>query len=239
MATELKIARGPGGGGAAVPPNFRDDAMAKGYYVDHDVRTWEQFKIHQSAALAAIEATDDDLQKRAVGSRLLPSHGKPISPIENAMVRFVNLARETHAARAKVIFVGNGGSAAICSHMACDWTKNGGIRSIALNDPATLTCFGNDFGYEHVFAKQLEAYADEGDLVVIISSSGRSPNILATGRWCRENGRRTVTLSGMKPSNQLRRMGSINFYVPTREDDYGAVEVTHYQILHSVVSVKW
>lgn len=237
MATELKIARGPGGGGAAVPPNFREDAITKGFYIDGELRTWEHFKTQIVSALNAFEATDDDLQKRAVGARLLPSHGNPISPFSNAMIRFVNLAKQTAANGRKVIFVGNGGSAAICSHMAVDWTKNGGIRSIALNDSATLTCFGNDYGYEHVFAKQLAAYSDLDDLVVIISSSGRSPNILETGRWCRENGRATVTLSGMVHTNKLRRMGAINFYVPS--NDYGTVELAHCFLLHSVVSVKW
>lgn len=237
MATERYMRQGPGGGGAAVPKNFMENAIAKAFYIDGELRTWEHFKIQITSALHAFEATDDDLQKRAIGSKLLPSHGKPIFPFMNAMIRFVNAARETSGNGGKVIFVGNGGSAAICSHMAVDWTKNGGIRSIALNDPATLTCFGNDYGYDQVFAKQLAAYSDQNDLVVVISSSGRSPNILETGRWCRENGRKTVTLSGMVHTNKLRRMGAINFYVPS--NDYGTVELAHLFLLHAVVSVKW
>jgi D-sedoheptulose 7-phosphate isomerase len=237
MATESNLADGPGGGGAAVPKNFREDAIAKAFYVDGELRTWDNFKTQITSAIDAFEATDDDLQKRAVGARLLPSHGNVIFPFQNAMIRFFNAARETSANGGKVIFVGNGGSAAICSHMAVDWTKNGGIRAIALNDPATLTCFANDYGYDQVFAKQLAAYSDPEDLVVVISSSGRSPNILETGRWCRENGRRTVTLSGMVHTNKLRRMGMINFYVPS--NDYGTVELAHLFLLHSIVSVKW
>ena len=84
----------------------------------------------------------------------------------------------------KLIFVGNGGSAAItASHMATDYSKNGNIRALALNDSSMLTCLGNDLGYDRVFAKQIELHARAGDLVIAISSSGRSANILnAVGR---------------------------------------------------------
>jgi len=238
MPKEATLLRGPSSKGMVLDQNMADDAITKGAYVDlSNLTTWDRFKEVIANALSRMEATDGELQKRAVGSRLIPDVGRTIYPFKNAMIRFVNLARETHAAGHKVIFVGNGGSAAMASHMAIDWTKNGGIRSIAMNDPATLTCLGNDFGYENVFAKQLEFYATPADLVIIISSSGRSPNILATGRWARDNGLRIVTLSGMKHSNELRRMGEINFYIPA--NDYGPVELAHLCLLHSVVSVKW
>src|SRR5438105_3763295 len=83
-------------------------------------------------------------------------------------------ARRTHDAGNKLIFIGNGGSATIASHMATDYSKNGGIRALALNDSAMLTCLGNDLGYDRVFAKQIELYACPGDLVIASSSSGRS-----------------------------------------------------------------
>jgi hypothetical protein len=78
----------------------------------------------------------------------------------------------------KLIFVGNGGSASIASHMATDYSKNDGIRSLALNDSSMLTCLGNDLGYEQVFAKQIELHARAKIFLIAISSSGRSPNIL-------------------------------------------------------------
>jgi D-sedoheptulose 7-phosphate isomerase len=134
----------------------------------------------------------------------------------------------------QLILVGNGGSAAIASHMAVDFTKNGGIRARALNDAATLTCFANDFGYENVFARQLEAYARKGDIVVIISSSGRSPNVLRTAVTANKLGLDSVRLTGMDPDNALRRGGRLNLYVPC--GDYGLVELTHMALLHSVVS---
>lgn len=145
--------------------------------------------------------------------------------------RFVACHRKGH----RLIFIGNGGSAAIASHMAVDYTKNGGMRSIALNDAPTLTCLANDFGYENVFAKQIEYHAKKHDIAVIISSSGKSPNILNAMQAARKKGCFVVTLSGMNPNNRLRRLGDLNFYVPST--DYGLVEVTHLSLLHAIVSV--
>ena len=133
----------------------------------------------------------------------------------------------------KLGFIGNGGSAGIASHMAIDYSKNGNIRSQAFNDPSALTCLGNDLGYENVFAKQIEFHARPGDLLVAISSSGNSQNILNGVAQARETGCKVVTLSGFAEDNRLRDLGDINFYVPSRE--YGFVEITHLALCHAVV----
>jgi D-sedoheptulose 7-phosphate isomerase len=142
-------------------------------------------------------------------------------------------ARATHAAGDKLIFIGNGGSAAIASHMATDYSKNGGVRALALNDSSMLTCLGNDLGYERVFAKQVELYARKGDLVIAISSSGRSANILNAVDAALEAGCTVATLSGFTPDNPLRRKGEWNFYVAS--DRYGFVEIGHLTICHAVL----
>lgn len=134
----------------------------------------------------------------------------------------------------RVIFVGNGGSAAIASHMAIDYSKNGGVRALALNDPAALTCLANDFGYEQVFAKQIEYQAQSGDVAVLISSSGKSRNMLFAAQSARSAGCLVITLSGFDRDNPLRKLGEVNFYVPSR--DYGVVEISHLAILHSMVA---
>ena len=95
-------------------------------------------------------------------------------------------AHEAHNAGNKIIFIGNGGSAGIASHLAIDFSKNGGLRALAFNDPSALTCLGNDLGYENVFAKQLEFHARPGDLLIAISSSGTSPNILSAVKEARD-----------------------------------------------------
>ena len=141
-----------------------------------------------------------------------------------------------HEAGARVIFIGNGGSAAIASHMAIDYTKNGGVRAMAFNDVPTLTCLANDFGYDNVFAKQLEYYATKKDVVVIVSSSGRSLNILAAARTAKAMGCYVVTFTGMNPNNALRALGDLNYWVPSA--DYGLVELTHLSLLHAMADVR-
>jgi D-sedoheptulose 7-phosphate isomerase len=144
-------------------------------------------------------------------------------------------AHETHDAGNKIIFIGNGGSAGIASHLAIDFSKNGGLRSLAFNDPSALTCLGNDLGYENVFAKQLEFHARPGDLLIAISSSGRSPNILAAVKMARARDCRVATFSGFTEENELRRTGDVNFYVRSRE--YGFVEVAHLALCHAVLDI--
>jgi D-sedoheptulose 7-phosphate isomerase len=156
-------------------------------------------------------------------------------PIEfaSAATALMAQARATHTAGNKLIFVGNGGSAAIASHMATDYSKNGGVRSLALNDASMLTCLGNDLGYDRVFAKQIELHARDGDLVIAISSSGRSPNILNAVDAAAAAGCTIATLSGFTPDNPLRRKGEWNFFVAS--DRYGFVEIGHLTICHAVL----
>lgn len=142
-------------------------------------------------------------------------------------------ASRTHAEGNKLIFVGNGGSAAIASHMATDYSKNGGIRSLAFNDGAMLTCLGNDFGYDQVFAKQIEFHARAGDLVIAISSSGRSVNILNAVKSARASKCSVITFSGFTADNPLRGLGDINFYIAS--DRYGFVEIGHLTICHAIL----
>lgn len=92
----------------------------------------------------------------------------------------------TNKRNKKVIIFGNGGSAAISSHVSVDLTKNAGIRSINFNEADLLTCFSNDYGYKKVFSKSLEFYADKGDVVIIISASGRSKNLLEAAKICKK-----------------------------------------------------
>jgi D-sedoheptulose 7-phosphate isomerase len=135
----------------------------------------------------------------------------------------------------KIYFIGNGASAAISSHMATDFWKNGGIRALAFNDSALLTCMGNDYGYEQVFAKPLQMFADPGDVLIAISSSGQSPNILLGVKAARERQCQVITLSGFKPDNPLRSLGDYNFYVPAQT--YGAVEIVHHSICHCLLDM--
>lgn len=133
----------------------------------------------------------------------------------------------------KLMFVGNGASAAISSHMATDFWKTGGIRAMAFNDCSGLTCIGNDYGYPHLFEKPVEMFADPGDVLVAISSSGRSENVLRAVAAARAKECAVITLSGFSPDNPLRALGDGNFHVPVHS--YGLVEVLHHSICHCLL----
>ena len=125
----------------------------------------------------------------------------------------------------KVILGGNGGSAAIASHVSVDLTKAARVRSICFNESDLITCFANDYGYEHWLAKAIECYGDAGDAVVLISSSGRSLNIVNAARSAKERGLTVVTMSGFDASNPLRALGDQNLWVNSRS--YNIVETVH------------
>ena len=161
--------------------------------------------------------------------------GAPL-PLARAAALFLEAAERTKAQRARVFFIGNGGSAGICSHMATDWMKNGGFAATSLNDGATLTCLGNDLGFEQVFAKQVEMHGRSGDLLIAISSSGNSQNILRAVDAARAAGMQVVTLSGFGADNKLRQLGDVNFYVPNGR--YGFVEISHLSICHAVLDIS-
>ncbi|MBW2170516.1 MAG: SIS domain-containing protein [Deltaproteobacteria bacterium] len=133
----------------------------------------------------------------------------------------------------KLMFIGNGASAAISSHQATDFWKAGGMRAIAFNDASLLTCISNDFGYRHVFEKPIEMFGDEGDVLVAISSSGQSENILRGVEAGRAKGCEILTLSGFVSENPLRGTGSLNFYVSS--NSYGHVEIVHHAICHCIL----
>lgn len=133
----------------------------------------------------------------------------------------------------KMIFIGNGGSAAISSHMATDFWKNGGMKAISFNDIPMLTSISNDYGYEHVFEKPIETFAELGDVLIAISSSGKSENILRGVRAAEARGCKIITLSGFEEGNPLSSLGDLNFYVPSKV--YGHVEVIHHSICHCII----
>ena len=135
----------------------------------------------------------------------------------------------------KLIFIGNGGSAGIASHCSTDYTKNGGIRSTALNDASMLTCLSNDYSYEEVFSKQINYYGFKNDVLVAISSSGMSKNIVNAVIQAKKTGIFTITLSGFDHKNDLKKLGDLNFFVNSNE--YGFVEINHLILIHTALDL--
>lgn len=154
-------------------------------------------------------------------------------PYVNGIEMVVELAVAARDKDRGVFFLGNGASAAHASHMAADWLKNGRFRAQCFNDPALLTCLGNDLGYKYTMSEPLAAHARVGDIVFAVSSSGASKNILRAAGLAKQRNLMLITLTGMKPDNPLRSLGYINFYVPSMK--YGIVETAHLAILHAIL----
>lgn len=158
--------------------------------------------------------------------------GNPLS-VDAGIARVHDIMRRIARGTGKVMFVGNGGSAGIAGHLAIDFAKNGGVRSVTFNDASSLTCLGNDLGYDQVFAKQIEMQAFPGDVLIAISSSGNSKNIVNAALAAAKGKCDVITLSGFTESNELRRLGDINFFVGSGV--YGFVETGHQAILHAIL----
>lgn len=142
------------------------------------------------------------------------------------LVALRDLLKRAQAGGKKVIIAGNGGSAAIASHCAVDFTKNAGIRCVNFNEADLITCFANDYGYEHWLEKALEFYADDGDVVVLISSSGKSANMVRAAEYTVAKGLTLVTFTGFSANNPLKTLGQLNFWVGSRA--YNVIEMTHH-----------
>ncbi len=156
-------------------------------------------------------------------------------PMEDALKAWCAMTDDLRCSGKTMYFVGNGASAMMAGHMAADASKNGGFRSLAFNDAALMTAVSNDICYEQCFAMPLKRFANPGDVLVTISSSGNSPNVVAAIQAARDLGLRVVTLSAMKPDNKSRQAGDLNFYVPAAT--YGLAEAGHQALLHCWLDV--
>jgi D-sedoheptulose 7-phosphate isomerase len=125
----------------------------------------------------------------------------------------------------KVILNGNGGSAAIVSHMHNDLCKAAGLRAMVFNETPLLTALSNDEGYESVFERPVEPWAKPGDVLLAVSSSGQSENILRSARASLKQGCQLITFTGFRANNPLRQMDQLNLHVPSQV--YGYVETAH------------
>jgi D-sedoheptulose 7-phosphate isomerase len=177
--------------------------------------TWKEYLAALSGVLAGLSVRD------AEGRELDPDEG---------LNRWVELAWGVKLAGGCAYFIGNGASASMACHFSTDVSKNAKIRSQVFTDPALITAMANDIHYDDVFAEPLSWLMQPSDLLVAVSSSGNSPNIVKAVRTARERGGKIVTLSAMGPENTLRALGDLNIYIaaPT----YGLAESGHAAIMH-------
>jgi D-sedoheptulose 7-phosphate isomerase len=176
---------------------------------------WDAYVAAVSAGLSGVLITDQ------AGRDLGPADG---------FARWVALTHEVQTSGQNIFLVGNGASAAMASHFAADACKNGGLRAQAFNDGPLLTCAANDLAFDEVFALPLARFARAGDLLITISSSGGSPNIVKALECARALQMRIVTVSGKAADNPSRRFGDVNVYLPTGR--YGWIESGHHVVLH-------
>ena len=144
--------------------------------------------------------------------------------------RWTEWTAELKKNKKSIYFIGNGASAMMAGHMSADAFKNGGLRAFCFNEASLMTAISNDIAYEQVFAYPLAQVVNDGDILVTISSSGNSPNVVAAIKKAKELGIRVITLSGMKEGNKSRALGDLNFYIQSQS--YGIVESSHQCVLH-------
>jgi D-sedoheptulose 7-phosphate isomerase len=156
-------------------------------------------------------------------------------PIDAGIGRLVEAIASLKGTSGKALLIGNGGSAAIVSHMHNDLCKAIGVRAIVFNEASFLTAVANDDGYHHVFKRPIELWADKDDVLIAVSSSGESENILTAATHAKAKGCRIIAFTGFSPTNRLRQLGDLNVYVPA--SSYGHVEMAHSVIAHCVTDL--
>lgn len=179
-------------------------------------------------SIAARAAQFKDLLERSV----VTDKDGITDEIEVSIAAFCDRLTEMRKNGRNLYLVGNGGSAGVAGHAVTDFFNVAKLRAITLHESSLLTCMANDFGYENAFARMLAQMVNPGDVVIAISSSGKSMNIRNAAMQAAQNGGMVVTLSGFARDNPLRSMGEINFWLDSCS--YGLVEIGHQFILHNI-----
>ncbi len=151
----------------------------------------------------------------------------------NDLQELKEIFQHTNKNNNKIVLFGNGGSAAMASHVAVDLVKNASIKAITYNEYDLITCLANDYGFEHWMEKAIEYYCNDGDIVVLISSSGNSENVVNAAKKSKAMNLKVVTFTGFNSNNNLKALGDFNFWVDSKA--YNVVEMTHQIWLLSVV----
>jgi D-sedoheptulose 7-phosphate isomerase len=146
--------------------------------------------------------------------------------ILNQLILIKKILLSTIKSKKKVLIFGNGGSAAISSHVSVDLTKNTKIKAINFNEADLITCFSNDYGYQNWVSKAIDFYADKNDVLILISSSGKSKNMLNACKAAkRKKIKNIITFTGNKKNNPLSKLGDINLWV--NSNIYNYIENVH------------
>jgi|TARA_B100000780_G_C21057557_1_gene424953 D-sedoheptulose 7-phosphate isomerase len=146
-----------------------------------------------------------------------------------------NLVKKVKVKKKKILIFGNGAGQSIANHFSVDLTKNANIRCMSFSEGNHLTCYSNDYSFEMWIIKTIEKYYDNGDLVILISASGKSKNILDTVKFCNKNKIEYITLSGFGKNTPLNRNSKKNIFVNSKS--FNIIEITHLYILIQIVDL--
>ena len=155
--------------------------------------------------------------------------GRVLDP-DAALEQWADLCEEKRKQRGVFFFCGNGASATMAEHMSHDCFQNADFLTQTCSETSHITAISNDISYEDVFAYRIGKMLGEKDMLITVSSSGNSPNIVKALQKARELGVFAVTLSGKREDNASRGLGDLNFYVPLAT--YGMVESAHAVLPH-------
>ena len=150
---------------------------------------------------------------------------KPNQNIVNKLIKVRNIFLKTSKKNGKILIFGNGGSSAIASHVSVDLTKNAKIRTVNFNEADLITCFSNDYGYEKWVEKAVEFYADKNDTLVLISSSGKSKNMINACKTAKKRKINAISFTGHSYNNPLSKISDLSLWVGSKA--YNFIENTH------------
>jgi len=153
----------------------------------------------------------------------------------NLIEKSVKLINETRINDKKIYVIGNGGSSSIASHVSVDFAKVANVPSNTFNNANLITCFANDYGHENWVKESIKAYIQKNDILILISSSGNSHNIINAAKYCNENNIPLITFSGFDKENHLSKLGDVNIHV--NSNNYNYIEMSHHIILVSIVDI--
>jgi len=170
--------------------------------------------------------------KNVLSNTKISIKNKQVHSFELGLDLVVEKLLQIREEKRNLYVIGNGGSAGIAAHAVTDFANVCKLKASTLHESSLLTCMANDYGYENAMARMLDLVLNPGDVLIAISSSGKSANIVNAASKAKSKGAYSITLTGFSSSNPVRESGDLNIWVDS--NDYGLIEVGHQFILHHI-----
>jgi len=170
--------------------------------------------------------------KNVLSNTKISIKNKQVHSFELGLDLIVEKLVQIREEKRNLYVIGNGGSAGIAAHAVTDFANVCKLKASTLHESSLLTCMANDYGYENALARMLDLVINPGDVLIAISSSGKSANIVNATAKAKSKGAYSITLTGFASSNPAREAGDLSIWVDS--NDYGLIEVGHQFILHHI-----